>query len=190
MKQNTHNILIADDHLLVRVGLEMICTQYFPKYTQHFASNFNQIIEKLNTVTPFDLLILDINFEKENSLLFIDKILEIQPNISILIYTGLNTQLLPYKLRSLGVKGMLSKLAEEEEIINAITAVLEGKKYFPDEENLAENSPLNLLKKLSTREIEVMNMLIQGYGNLEISNKLDIQSNTISTYKKRILEKL
>ncbi len=191
MQENKiQNILIADDHLLVRAGLEMICTENFPEYILHLASNFEQIIEKLNAIDHFDLLILDINFENENSLLFIDKIIEKQPHIPILIYTGLNNKLLPYKLKSFGVKGMLSKLAEEIEIINAIRAVLDGCEYFPNEEDLDENAPINRLKKLSTREIEVMNLYIQGYGNIEISNKLDIQSNTISTYKKRILDKL
>ena len=49
---------------------------------------------------------------------------------------------------------------------------------------------VNPIEHLSAREIEIARLLVKGYGNLEISNALDIQKTTVSTYKKRIFEKL
>ncbi len=191
MQRSEKKILIADDHLLVRGGLELICKQNFQDYTLHFASNFEEVIEKIKTISCFDLLILDIQLDTDNSLLHIDEITSIQENIPILIYTGVDENLLT-RLKGFNIKGVLSKMADEEEIVTAIKQVLERKEQFEsrDVDDQEETSPILLLKKLSTRELEVMKLSMKGYGNLEISNELDIQSNTISTYKKRILEKL
>ncbi len=186
-------ILIADDHLLVRGGLKIICQTYFPKYEIYFAKNFTEIEQKFEVEKKFQLLILDINFENDNSLLFIDKIIALQPNIKILVYTGLNKNLLPNKLKTMGIKGFVSKLADEDTIVEAITTILSNKEYFKvtNTHNTSnEINPEKLFNTLSVREAEVMNMYVQGFGNLEISNKLDIQPSTISTYRKRILEKL
>lgn len=186
MYKMTRNVLIADDHLLVRGGLQMIFSNYFSEYTLHFASNFKEIMEKLDSVASFELLILDVNFENENSLSFISNIFDKKGIIPVLIYSGVAPDFLAPRFKEIGVKGFLRKTAEEKDIVKAIRTILSGQEFF----TLNENLSTQLFQKLTTREFEVMSLTLQGYGNIEISSKLDIQSNTISTFKKRILEKL
>ncbi len=191
MEKDNKNILIADDHILVRSGLELICNNYFPEYKLYFASNLKEIEDNLKNIKNFSLLILDINFEDESSLSFIDDIFELQNNINILVYTGLKEKIISPILQSLGVKGFLNKMADENEIITAIKSVLKGDNYYKNSfknDNFTQKN--NKLKKLTPREIEIMTLYSKGLTNKEISYKLDIKPSTISSYKKRMLEKL
>ena len=103
-----------------------------------------------------------------------------------------------YALRYIhaGANGFLNKYSKDEEIINAVKSMLETGKYISDvvKEIIIENAllknPVNPLEKLSDREIEVAELLVNGDGNLEISNKLKIQMTTVSTFKTRIFDKL
>lgn len=69
-------------------------------------------------------------------------------------------------------------------------------KYFTAEitekmdSSILNDEPFNPFEKLSSREMEITKLLVKGYGNLEISNALELQMSTVSTYKNRVFEKL
>ncbi len=194
MTIKSHNILIADDHIIVQGGMQLLFAENFPKAILSFASNYSEIVQNLRK-NKFDLIILDVNFEENNSLFFISDILKIQPNLKILIYSGTEENIFAPKLSSLGIRGFLSKNSDKKLIITAIKTVLDGKYFFNNEpveskescQNSLEN---NLLASLSKREFEVMVCYIKGYGNLETANILKLGHSTVSTYKKRIFQKL
>lgn len=195
MTNHKVHILIADDHFVVKSGLKLVINAYYADYKIVCASNFKEIFDNLNQ-QPFDILILDANFPEGNSLSIIEKILTIKPEIKILMYTALEENIYASKFLSLGTKGFLSKLADEDEIISAITKILRGEIYMSSTlkeimlNDFMNNTPMNPFEKLSKREFEIMMLLVQGEANLEISNKLRIKPSTISTYKNRIFEKL
>ncbi len=191
---NSRNILIADDHIIVQGGMQLLLAESFPEAILSFASNYSEILENLEK-TKFDLIILDVNFEENNSLFFISDILKIQPDLKILIYSGTEENVFAPKFSPLGIRGFLSKNSNKELIIEAIKTVLDGKYFFNNE--TIENKELcqdplenNLLSSLSKREFEVMVCYIKGYGNLETANTLNLGHTTVSTYKKRIFQKL
>ncbi len=194
MTKDSCNILIADDHFIVQGGMQLLFARNFPQCVLFFASNYSEITKHLKE-NKFDLIILDIDFEGNNSLSFIKNILNIQPDIRVLIYSGMEEQIFSSKFLSLKIKGFLSKNSDEEVIIKAITSILEGKCFFGNKiieegelcEDTLEKNPLDTLSK---REFEVMLCYVKGYGNLEIANMLNLGHTTISTYKKRIFEKL
>lgn len=196
MTNSPIHILIADDHFVVKSGLKLLLNSYYPDYKITFASHFKEILERLNEQT-YNLLILDAAFPEGNSLTVIDKIFVIQPHLKVLLYTGLEENIYASKFFSLGVKGYLSKMAAEEEILSAVRQVLQGGIYMSKDlkETLLDgfvkhNPVVNPFEKLSQREFEIMILMVKGGGNLEISNKLDIKPSTISTYKNRLFEKL
>ena len=188
-------ILIADDHFVVKSGLKLIINGYYADYKFFFASNFKEIFENINEKT-FDLLILDASFPEGNTLSIVEKIISLKPEITILMYTALEEHIFAPKFLSLGAKGFLSKMADEDEIITAVTKVLNGDIYMSKTlkekmlDSLINKTTINPFEKLSKREFEIMMLLVEGTANLEISNKLDIKPSTISTYKNRIFEKL
>lgn len=195
MKRPSVQILNADDHFVVRSGLKLVIKSYYADFKLYSASSFDEIFEKLNQQS-FDMLILDATFPEGNTLSIVEKILTIQPEIKILMYTALEENIFAPKFLGLGVKGYLSKMANETEIISAVTKVLNGEIYMSSDlkeimlDRFMKKTPVNPFEKLSKREFEIMVLLVQGEANLEISNNLNIRPSTISTYKNRIFYKL
>ncbi|MFH6968696.1 LuxR C-terminal-related transcriptional regulator [Flavobacterium sp. FlaQc-28] len=95
-----------------------------------------------------------------------------------------------------GASGYLNKETSEEEMKNAINSMMLSGKYLTQNvkdrilDSYITKKPTNPLDLLSNREIEVAQLLIKGYGNLEILELLNIKKTTVSTFKNRIFEKL
>lgn len=196
MKYNQKiRFVVADDHTVVRQGLSMIIKELYEQATIFQVDSFAKIREVLQT-EPVDVLILDINFPDGNSITIIPEVKRLWPELKILIFSAFDESVHALRFFNAGANGYLNKLSEEEEIKQAIvTLVNEGKFISAVTKEKILNSYLlgkkiNPIEHLSGREIEIARLLVKGYGNLEISNALNIQKTTVSTYKKRIFEKL
>ncbi|MEO4005722.1 MULTISPECIES: response regulator transcription factor [unclassified Flavobacterium] len=191
-----YNILIADDHSVVRQGVSLILKYSLPNIIINQTDTLNGVLEKM-VVTTFDLIILDINLPGGNNVLMIEKIRGIDPNVKILMFSAFEEDLYAMRYLNSGANGYLNKLGNEEEIVEAVRKVMTTGKYISDSlkdkliNDLLNNvSQTNPLERLSNRELEISRLLVNGYGNLEIANHLNIQMSTVSTYKGRIFEKL
>lgn len=187
--------LLADDHSIVRQGMEIVISDIAPNARVYQTSSLHQVLELVES-KGIEMAIIDAHFPDGNSLHIIPQMKIINPDIKILIFTGLEEDLHGLKFIKAGANGYLSKLSEEEEVKEAVTAFIEKGEYFSD---LLRNllvqfvynpdliSPLSILTK---RELQIAELYAEGYGNLEISNSLNIKQNTVSTIKKNIFEKL
>lgn len=196
MKNNKKiSFLVADDHTVVRQGLSMIIKDIYTSATVFQVENFISIIEVLKK-EPINVLILDINFPDGNSIAIIPEVKKIRPELKIMIFSAFDETVHALRFFNAGANGYLNKLSEEDEIKFAISTLVTEGKYISDvtKEKILNSYLLgnktNPIEHLSGREIEIARLLVKGYGNLEISNALDIQKTTVSTYKKRIFEKL
>lgn len=196
MKNNKKiSFLVADDHTVVRQGLSMIIKELYTSATVFQVENFISIIEVLKK-EPINVLILDINFPDGNSIAIIPEVKKIRPELKIMIFSAFDETVHALRFFNAGANGYLNKLSEEDEIKFAISTLVTEGKYISDvtKEKILNSYLLgnktNPIEHLSGREIEIARLLVKGYGNLEISNALDIQKTTVSTYKKRIFEKL
>lgn len=147
----------------------------------------------------FDLLIMDINIPGGNSLQMVDIVKLRQPDIRILVFSGYDEEVYALRYLQSGVHGYLNKNNSEKELPNAIKSVLNGEKYVSQavKESLLNKATLdntpetgNPLKKLSNRELDVLQSLINGMSLSEIGSSLNLGVSTVSTYKQRIFEKL
>lgn len=187
-------ILLVDDHGVVRHGVSVLLKKAFEKVTITHADNFEDLLSKLNQ--NHDLLFLDINLPGGNSTKMIEEIRLRQSDLLIMMFSAYDESRYALRYIHAGANGFLNKYSKDEEIINAVKTILETGKYISDVvkdkiiENALLNKPINPLEKLSDREIEVAELLGNGEGNLEISNKLKIQMSTVSTLKNRIFDKL
>lgn len=187
--------LLADDHSIVRQGMEIVISDIAPNARVYQTSSLHQVLELVES-RGIEMAIIDAHFPDGNSLHIIPQMKSINPDIKILIFTGLEEELHGLKFIKAGANGYLSKLSEEEEVKEAVTTFIEKGEYFSD---LLRNllvqfvynpdliSPLSILTK---RELQIAELYAEGYGNLEISNSLNIKQNTVSTIKKNIFEKL
>jgi DNA-binding NarL/FixJ family response regulator len=189
------NILLVDDHLVVRKGVEMIFNANIPSVTVYNAEDYIQALEVLKVVN-IDLILLDININGTENIKILKEIKSIQSDAKILIFSSHEES--QYGLRYIqnGADGYLNKFCSEDVILKAVNEIFQKGNYYSKDikEKLItkgkKRSSKSSIDSLSNREFEIAQLLINGYGNLEISNKLDIQMSTVSTYKNRIFEKL
>ncbi|MEC3877413.1 response regulator transcription factor [Chryseobacterium salviniae] len=193
--EETLFFLLADDHTLIRQGMVFLLDAAGINYKAFHASNFQQIKDCLHTEV-IHIAIIDAYFPEGNSLQIISEIKEKNPDIKILIFSGIDENVHALKYLNAGADGFLSKLSEEEEIKHAILTLIDKGEYIsPVTRTLLMNSLnnrnlINPLSSLTQKELEIARMYSEGFGNLEIANRLEVKQNTISTIKKRIFKKL
>lgn len=188
-------VLIADDHSVVRQGVSLILREAFAGMQVVHTDSFSNAVTILSD-NFFDLLLLDINLPGGNRVTMIDEVRAVQKDIKILMFSAYDEEQYGLRYIKAGTQGYLNKLSSEDKIIEAVKTILEGGTYMGDKIrdrisgntlNKASGNPLDIL---SGRELEIAGLLAKGDGNLEIANKLDIGTSTVSTYKSRIFEKL
>lgn len=186
----TKNILIADDHDIVLVGTSMILESRIPNVVTDLAEDYPKALEKISN-QKYDLVILDINMPESKNKKMIAEIKAADPDIKILIFSAYEEEVAVQYIKE-GANGYISKLSKSDEISDAVKKIFSDGYYYPSNivNQLFLESPLDSIKNLSAREYEIFILMVNGNGNLEISNKMGIQMPTISTYKKRIHTKL
>lgn len=144
----------------------------------------------------FDLIILDINLPRGKKHNMIDDLRELQKDVKILIFSVHEEDIYGFSYIQAGANGYLNKLSDNHTIVKAVKAILEFGKYISANiiekfisfsQNKKEKS--NPLEELSQRQFEIAELLAKGYGNLEISNELNIKMTTVSTHKLNIFKK-
>jgi DNA-binding NarL/FixJ family response regulator len=188
-------ILIVDDHLVVRNGVAMVLEKQIEDVSISNAENFFEAIALLKE-DSFDLIILDINIPGGKSTEMITDLRAIQPCVRILVFSAHEEEHYALRYITAGANGYLNKLCSEEKMMFAINSIFESSTYISAElvnklvEAKGRKKAINPMDVLSKRELQIAQLLINGNGNLEISNMLDIHMSTVSTYKARVFEKL
>jgi two-component system invasion response regulator UvrY len=190
------SILIADDHQVVRKGLQLVVKEVLGFSTNvEFAGNGMEVIKKLKA-TKFDMLLTDLNMPETDALGLITDALSVSPELKILVITVKPDKIFATRFFKAGVMGYVNKSEPDEVIADAIRVISSGKRYVSQAQvemftntvinNVAE-SPFD---KLSNREFEVTMLLLKGFGAIEVANALSISASTASTFRCRVFEKL
>jgi DNA-binding NarL/FixJ family response regulator len=191
------NILVVDDQEVVRYGTTLILQKTIEDVQVSNASSFDDALKMLSS-KQFDLVILDIDMPGGNNHQMLDVIRLRHTEIKILIFSSYDEQIFGWRYLEAGADGFLSKKTGIEEIKNAVKSLLRDEKYLSPllKQTLLNNighkksNTSNPLDRLSNRESNIMQLLIKGTSVAEIAQKLSLQISTVSTYKKRICEKL
>ncbi|KXH81117.1 response regulator transcription factor [Chryseobacterium kwangjuense] len=199
MEEPTENkeivFLLADDHSIVRQGMEILIDEVLPEAVVYQTSSLQQIIGMVQE-KGVEVAIIDAHFPDGNSLSTVSQLKNEHPDIKILIFSGLEEELHALKFIKAGANGYLSKLSEEEDVRQAISDMVNKGEYFSEVvrkllvELVYNPNLVNPLSSLTARELQIASMYAEGHGNLEIANALDIKQNTVSTIKKNIFNKL
>ena len=192
---NYNNILVLDDHLVVRKGVKLFLNEKFRSYVVYESENYSATLDIINRIS-FDVIFLDININGVENIKMMKEIKAVQPHVKILVFSSHEEK--QYGLRYIqnGADGFLNKFCSEEKMEIALKQLLEKGYYYSEsiksklETSSKTKNTDNPLENLSNREFEIAKLLVDGEGNLEISNKLDLKMSTVSTYKNRIFEKL
>lgn len=173
------------------MGVALLLNTEYPNIKIDLAESYEEAKFFLSS-TQYDLLLLDIDMPGSLYRKMIPDLRTLQKDLKILIFTGYQKDIASIYIKE-GANGYISKESFEDEIKNAIQSVIKTGFYYPLELIpllIQQAEDIDLTKKLSSREYEIFELFARGNGNLEISNILNLQMPTVSTYKKRIFEKL
>jgi DNA-binding NarL/FixJ family response regulator len=138
------NIIIVDDHLILREGLISIITVENIGNVIGEASSGKDLLKLLKTLKP-DVVIMDIDMPKMNGIDATQKALRMVPDLKIIAYTMFGVDEYYYKMIELGVKGFVLKSGSINQLETAIREVMLGRTYFSSQfqDKIADNTPEN-----------------------------------------------
>jgi DNA-binding NarL/FixJ family response regulator len=189
------NILIADDHAIVRKGLKQILSEGISNVEFSESSNASETLSHV-TSQKIDIVILDLSMPGRSGLDLLKDIRVQSPTLPILVLSMHPEDQYALRVIKAGAMGYMTKDSAPEELVNAVTKILKGGKYVSA--NLSEQL-VSLLQEhqkstghenLSDREFQVLVLIASGKTVSEVADKLSLSVKTVSTYRTRILEKL
>jgi len=193
---NAIEILIADDHELVRKGLVSILSGSHPEWkVVAEASNGKEAIERGETLRP-DVAIVDLSMPDIDGLKVAERHLKSVPGIHILVLSMHSAAPILRHLKKTGVDAYLVKSEAPRMLVVAIERILAGEPFFAssrasrtvDEVELPDYIPAPFL--LTPRELEVMRLLALGQSNKELASELGMSVRTAESHHASILTKL
>jgi DNA-binding NarL/FixJ family response regulator len=188
-------VLIADDHALVRAGLRQLLTECAGVCEIGEAATGQQALDRLREA-PWELLILDIGMPDRSGLDILKHVRSGFPDTRVLVLSGLPERQYAINVLKAGASGYLGKECAPEELLNAVHAVLAGRRYVSPTlaemlvSELSGDSDQPMHAQLSEREFQIFCKLASGCAVSEIARELCLSVKTVSTYRSRILEKM
>lgn len=198
MPQEKKTILLVDDHKIIRDGLKL----YFEDSEQYEVSaeaeNGQKALVHLQN-GDFDIVITDISMPEMDGISLTQTIKEQNPEQKVMALTMMGENQHIKHMLSAGVNGYILKNSDKGEIIKAIETILGGENYYSGEVTKIIMDSMSGKKKptqrltletpLTTREKEVLKLIVKEYSNQEIADELFISSRTVDAHKRNLLEK-
>ncbi|GAB4513341.1 MAG: response regulator transcription factor [Anaerolineae bacterium] len=192
-------VLLADDHTIVRDGLRMILEAQGDVRVVAEASDGREAVEQAQATRP-DVVIIDIAMPSLNGIDATERIRSSCPDTQVIILSMHATSEHVFRAFRAGAQGYLLKESAGREVVEAVRAVHAGRRYLSAQiaEALAEDetalragleaaSPLD---RLSPREREILQLVVEGKSSAEIAEMLCLSQKTVETYRSRLMQKL
>ncbi|WP_412971036.1 response regulator [Glaciecola sp. MF2-115] len=188
------NIIIVDDHSVVREGYKALINMMIPEAKLYEAANGQESLNALKD-NDIDLMILDINLAHESGLVLAQQFLKSHPSLKIIFFSMFEDGAILQRAMETGAMGYISKQSDPEVLISAIQVVNKGQKYI--EKDLAVRLAKRLLtdqidiqSRLTAREFEIFIAFAMKKSRVETAKNLDISiktiSNTLTTIKRKL----
>lgn len=195
-KSQIVKVLVADDHPVVRKGLQSCLAREERLKVVGEATTGEEAVEKALKLRP-DVVLMDISMPGMSGLDATQVLRERAPNIKVLVLSVHNNRDYIFRIIQAGAHGYVSKEAATDELLRAIDSVQNGKTFFSPE--IAQAALQQLVQsggkkepfaQLTSREREVLILIAEGKSNKEIASKLGIGVRTIETHRERIMRRL
>lgn len=189
-------VLVADQYPIIKLGISKIIKEADPNATLlPMVKNGLELFDSIEKITP-NILFLELDLPDTLGIQTIKDIKQKYRSIKILVFSQQPDEIYALSTIKAGASAYVSKNADIETLDLAYTRVKRGGIYLNEKltnqlnDSSFKNTHYNSFKKLSSREIEVLNLLSAGKRNKEIASSLEINEKTVSTYKTRLLKKL
>lgn len=196
--KNQKRILIVDDHPMMRQGLVQLIGMEPDLAVCGESENAERTLDIIQTLKP-DLVLADISLPGKNGLELIKDFQAIQPGLPVLVISMHDESLYAERVLQAGGRGYIMKQEGGEKLMQAIRLVLDGKIYVSEKMSAliletfsghrfgCESSPV---KKLTDRELEVLQRIGLGQKTREIADKLHLSVKTVDVHRTNIKRKL
>ena len=189
------NILIVDDHLIVREGIKRIIDDVPDMNIVAEASSGQEAID-LILENLYDLILLDISMPGQNGLQTLKLIKKHNKNIPVLMLSMHSEEQYAMRTIKAGASGYMTKETASHQLVTAIRKINGGRKFISEEvaelltTDLYHDENKDPHEHLSDREFEILKLIASGKTTKTIANDLSISPKTVSTFRSRILKKL
>lgn len=183
------NVAIVDDHPLLIDGLKSLISASGIAQVTASATNGKECLRMLGFELP-DVLLLDIHLPDINGIDLCKEIHTRWPTLQILALTSFSEYTSVRKMIENGAKGYVLKSAMPEEIMQGIESVAHGKTFLCHEIDLFMKKRTDRHIFLTPRETDLLRLIVKGFTNTEIAEKLFLGTETINSYRKNLLFKL
>lgn len=186
-------ILICDDHQLVLDGLKSLINSQDDIEVVSTAITGLDAIRQLE-VLKVDIVLMDIDMPEMNGIDATKVLKKDYPDLKIIILTMHDEKSIIQLLMDIGADGYILKNATQEELLQGIKQVKSGKKHFSPDVTIAllrndiESSKVS--HDLTSREVEILTLIAEGFSNKEIGDKLFISHRTVDTHRTNLMKKL
>jgi DNA-binding NarL/FixJ family response regulator len=189
-------VLLADDHALVRAGIKRVLEEADDIRVVAEAADGLEAVRKYSQHQP-DVAVIDVSMPSLDGLDACKQIVQLHPGARLLVLTIYPESLYAMRFLKAGALGYITKGSSTKELHNAVRSVARGQMFLPEEGkdeilmNLL-NAKIDVpsLKSLSDRELQVLCFLARGSKMKEIAATLHLSTKTVETYRSRILTKL
>jgi two-component system invasion response regulator UvrY len=192
-KDSRISILLVDDHAVVREGYRRLLERDARLHVVGEAAGAADAIRSAGELQP-DVVVLDIALPGVSGIEILRRILAHKKEARVLIFSMYQDAIYAIRAFQAGARGYVSKASAPDLLVEAVRAVAAGEQYVsPDVESaMAKHDSRNghLSDALSTRELEVLAMLTQGYGVEEIAQRLGVSPKTAANHQSSIKQKL
>lgn len=193
------NILLADDHDVVRRGLRDMLNAHEGWRVCGEASNGRDVVNLARTLKP-DVVVLDLYMPELNGLEATRRIHHELPRTEVLIFTMHETEQLIREVLAAGARGYVLKSDAGRHLVNAVDALSHHKPFFTAKvsetlldaylNSQAKPQEGKVFRTLTPREREIVQMLAEGKSNKEIATRLSISVKTVETHRATVMRKL
>lgn len=187
-------VFIVDDHPVIRLAIRMLLEHEGYEIVGE-SDNGVDAMQMIRECVP-DLIILDISIPKLDGLEVLARFNAMNSTLKTLVLTAQSPTLFAMRCMQSGASGYVCKQEELSELVSAVKAVFSGYNYFPSQALTPERSDdtddteIELFKLVNDRELMVLQLFAQGKTNKEIAKGMFLSNKTVSTYKKRLMQKL
>src|SRR3984885_7161324 len=178
-------ILLADDHSMIRKGLKLLLQVHLGFTEVSEVVSCNELMKELSR-KKYSHLVLDIILSDGSTLEILPTIRNLYPELRVMVFSMQPAEVYGKALKQYGIDHYLSKTTPEEDTIPLLQRFLQNEQPSRDASLRYPNNPFSAL---APRELEILHYVLKGLGTKEIADTLNVKMNTISTVKTRIFEK-
>jgi len=189
------NVLVVDDHAIIRKGLKQILEDTDDMRVTGEADCGMQAINMAQQ-TSYDMVLLDISLPDKHGVEVLKQLKQNQPQLSVLMLSMHAEDQYAVRAMKAGASGYLNKQSVPAQLVDAIRQVGKGKKYISNElaqrlaEGLSEGFHELLHQTLSDREYQTLCLLASGKKLSEMAEIMSLSTKTVSVYRARLLDKM